>query len=255
MGMDDLSYLEQLMGGASGESGGATGGVWVVSPDGQLDDGLMRLVGQARVVGNALGAYVYLLLASGAGENAQQAIQAGADHVFLAGGVPSVNDLAEFFRPRAPQAVLLPHTRLGRVLGPGLAQVLGGSLCGYAAALAVDPIYQRLLAHQPVLDDAARQVSALLRSPAVAVVDTRALPAAFSEPWRTGQVEDSGLAWGQPDEYPSVEWQPRPATLHDVAVVVGAGRGLRHAAGFALAERLAGSRAARNARARTLASG
>ena len=100
MGMDDLSYLEQLMGGASGESDGTRGGVWVVSPDGQLDDGLMRLVGQARVVANALGAYVPLLLA-GAGENAQQAIQAGADQVFLARGVPSVNDLAEFFRPRA----------------------------------------------------------------------------------------------------------------------------------------------------------
>ena len=82
---------------------------------------------------------------------------------------------------------------------------------------------------------------ALLRSPAVAVVDTLALPAAFSEPWRSGQVEDSGLTWGTAVAYPSVEWQPRPVTLHDAAVVVGAGRGLRHAAGFALAERLAGA--------------
>ncbi len=64
MGMD-LSYLEALMGGAAADTGSGTGGVWVVSADGMAGDGILRLVGKARVVADALGTYVYLLLAGG----------------------------------------------------------------------------------------------------------------------------------------------------------------------------------------------
>ena len=107
----------------------------------------------------------------------------------------------------ARRLVLFPRTRRGRTLGPGLAQALGGGLCGYAADLAVDPMSQRVLAHQPVLDDAARQVVAILAAPAVVVVDTAALPAAFNEPWRSGSVEESGLAWPAAPEYPAADCQ------------------------------------------------
>lgn len=239
MGMD-LSYLEALMGGAAEEAGGQTGGVWVVSPDGVLDDGLLRLVGKARVVADALGGYVYLLVGGAPlATDPGRAIQAGADQVLTATGVPAAADLAEFFRDRAPQAVLFPRTPLGRALGPALAQKLNGGLCGHAADLAVDPIYQRVLAHQPILDDAARQVLAIVAAPAVAVVDTEALPAAFNEPWRTGQVEDTGLAWGEPAAYPPAELPTAPLTVRNAPVIVAAGRGLKDEAGFALAGRLA----------------
>lgn len=239
MGMD-LSYLEALMGGAAEEAGGQTGGVWVVSPDGVLDDGILRLVGKARVVADALGGYVYFL-AGGAPLAADPlaAIRAGADQVLTAAGVPTAGDLADFFRDRAPQAVLLPRTLQGRALGPALAQVLNGGLCGHVADLAVDPIYQRVLAHQPILDDVARQVVAIAATPAVAVVEAAALPAAFNEPWRTGQVEDTGLAWGEPAVYPPAELPAAPLTLQNAPVVVAAGLGLRDADGFALAGKLA----------------
>ena len=240
MGMDDLSYLEQLMGGPSEEMGSATGGVWVISPEGALEDGILRLVGKARVVADSLGTYVYLLLGEGGdAAEAQAAIAAGADQVLLARGIPAVGDLVEFFRPKAPQVVLFPRTLLGRTLGPGLAQVLDGSLCGWAADLAVDPVYQRILAYQPVMDDEARQVLALLNSPAVAVVDVLALPAAFSEPWRSGQVEETGLNWAFPASSFDAEYQPAPVTIHNAHVIVGAGRGFRDAAGFDLAQRVA----------------
>lgn len=240
MSMDDLLFLEQLMGGTAEEHSGTTGGVWVVSPEGALDEHMWRLVGKARVVADSLGAYVYLLAGnSGAGGDPQHAIAAGADQVLVTSGVPAVSDLVEFFRPREPQVVLFPHTEAGRVLGPGLAQVLGGSLCGLTADLAVDPIYQRILAHQPVLNDAARQVVSLLNSPAVAVVDTLALPAPFSEPWRNGQVEDTGLNWPAPAEFARQDMEAAPVTLQTSPVVVSAGRGLRDRSGFALAERLA----------------
>ena len=77
MGMD-LSYLEALMGGPAEESSGATGGVWVVSPDGALGDGMLRLVGKARVVADALGGYVYLLLGQNGNSNDPQAAIRGA---------------------------------------------------------------------------------------------------------------------------------------------------------------------------------
>ena len=156
------------------------------------DDAVLRLVGKARVVADALGGYVYLLACGSPAEDAaQRAIHAGADNVLTAAGTPALADLAVFFRERGPQLVLFPRTRRGRTLGPGLAQALGGGLCGYAADLAVDPMSQRVLAHQPVLDDAARQVVAIVAAPAVVVVDTGALPSAFNEPWRSGSVEDT----------------------------------------------------------------
>ncbi len=250
MSMDDLSYLQALMGMAAAEepTGGATGGVWVVDPDGAAaaaaygaaDDAMLRLVGKARVVADALGGYVYLLACGGPTEDAaQRAIHAGADHVLTAAGTPALADLTAFFRERGPQLVLFPRTRRGRILGPGLAQALGGGLCGHAADLAVDPMSQRVLAHQPVLDDAARQVVAILASPAVVVVDTGALPAAFNEPWRSGNVEDTGLAWPAAPEYPATELPAAPLTVKNAPVIVAAGLGLTDEAGFALAGRLA----------------
>ena len=159
--------------------------------------------------------------------------------MLLAAGVPGLADLASYFRERVPQLILFPRTRLGRTLGPGLAQMLDGGLCGHAADLEVDPVYQRIVAHQPVLDDAARQRVTLVAAPAVAVVDTGALPAAFNEPWRTGTVEDAGVSWGQPPAYPAVELPASTVSLANAAVVVAAGRGLQTADGFALAAKLA----------------
>ena len=155
MGMD-LSDLQALMGGSFDEPVGDTGGVWVVAPDGTIDDGTLRLIGKARVVADALGGYVTVLAGCGAAEgDTETAIRAGGDKILTADGIPALSDLVEFIGERKPQVVLFPRTQLGRSLAPGLAQMLGGSLCGYAADLAVDPIYQRIVAHQPVLEDAA----------------------------------------------------------------------------------------------------
>ena len=115
---------------------------------------------------------------------------------------------------------------------------MDGGLCGHAADLEVDPIYQRIVAHQPVLDDAARQVVTLVAAPAVVVVDTGALPAAFNEPWRTGTVEDAGVAWPAAPEYPAAELPTASLTLKNAPVVVAAGLGLADD-GFALAAKLA----------------
>ena len=239
MGMD-LSYLEALMGGAAADTGGETGGVWVISPDGAAGDGIMRLVGKARIVADALGTYVHLLLANGpTAEDGERAIKAGADRVLLATGTPSLTDLVNYLRERVPQIILFPRTRLGRTLGPGVAQRLNGGLCGHAADLEVDPVYQRIVAHQPVLDDAARQRVTIVATPAVAVVDTGALPAAFNEPWRTGNVEDAEVSWDQPAAYPPVELPASTKSLANAAVVVAAGRGLHSAEGFAVAAKIA----------------
>jgi electron transfer flavoprotein alpha subunit len=236
----DLSDLQALMGGSYEEPAGETGGVWVVTPDGTIDDGMLRLIGKARVVADALGGYVYVLAGcSAAGADTESAIHAGGDRVLTAGGVPGVNDLAEFFRERQPQAVLVPRTQLGRSLGPGLAQVLGGSLCRYAADLAFDSVYQRVVAHQPVLEDAARVQVSLLASPAVVLIDTALLPAAFKESWRQGEVSETGLNWAEPPVYEMVELPPEPVTLKAASTVIVAGQGLIDETGFAAAKELA----------------
>ncbi len=239
MGMD-LSDLQALMGGSFDEPVGDTGGVWVVTPDGTIDDGILRLIGKARVVADALGGYVSILAGCGAaGGDTETAIRAGGDKIFTAGGIPALSDLAEFLGERAPQVVLFPRTQLGRSLAPGLAQMMGGSLCGFAADLAVDPIYQRIVAHQPVLEDAARMTLNLLSTPAIVAVDTSLLPAAFNEPWRHGEVSDTGLSWAEPLFYDIADLPRRPKTLQNASVVVIAGMGLVEETGFEAARQLA----------------
>lgn len=236
----DLSDLQALMGGSFEEPTGESGGVWVVSPDGTIDDAMMRLIGKGRVVADALGGYVYLLAGcNGAGADTEGAIHAGADRVLTAGGMPTVHELAEFFRERQPQVVMLPRNRLGKALGPGLAQALGGSLAPYAADLAVDPIYQRIIGHQPILDDAARVQVSLLAAPAVALIETGLLPAAFNEPWRQGEVGDAQLMWSEPPVPDIVDPPAQPLTLKTAPVVVVAGQGLMDEGGFDAAKELA----------------
>lgn len=236
----DLSYLEQWLGDVPAASSGA-GGVWVVSAGGTLDEALLRLIGKARVVANALGSYVHVLAGGDAPpDDLQGAIQAGADNVLTAQGTPDVAELADFFRERSPQVILFPRTRLGRALGPGVAQLLNGGLCAWAADVAVDPVYQRVVAHQPILDDAARQIVQILASPAVLVMDTTLLPAAFVETWRKGDIEDSGLVWPAATSPTAAELPATPLTLQNAPVVVAAGMGLNDEAGFALACKLAG---------------
>ena len=238
----DLSDLQALMGESFEAPTGESGGVWVVAPDGTIDDAMMRLIGKGRVVADALGGYVYLLAGcNGAGADTEGAIHAGADKVLTAGGMPTVNELAEFFRERQPQAVLLPRNRLGKALGPGLAQALGGSLAANAADLAVDPIYQRIVAQQPILDDAVRVQVSLLAAPAVALMETSLLPAAFDEPWRQGEVGDAQLMWSEPPVPEMIDLPARPLTLKTAPVVVVAGQGLMDEAGFAAAKELAGA--------------
>ncbi len=240
MGLD-LSYLEALMGGSAAEqpATGTTGGVWVVAVVDKLDDGLLRLIGKARVLADALGAYVYVLARDSDPEAAERAIRAGADQVWLAQGEPTLADLTTFFEPRQPQVILFPRTQPGRSLAAGLAQRLDGGLCGHAADLEVDPIYQRIVAHQPVLDDAARQRVTILAAPAVAIVDTAMLPAAFNEPWRSGTVTDARVNWAVPAERRPTAWPQPPVTLTSAAIVVAGGRGLKTKEGFALARQLA----------------
>ena len=118
MGMD-LSYLEALMGGAAADTGGGTGGVWVVSPEGAVDDGILRLVGKARIVADTLGTYVHLLLGGGAAaETGETAIKASADRVLLAAGVPGLADLAALPGAGAPGHPLPAHT-IGANAGAG----------------------------------------------------------------------------------------------------------------------------------------
>ena len=112
MGMD-LSYLEALMGGAAADTGSGTGGVWVVSADGAVDDGILRLVGKARVVADALGTYVHLLLAGGAEAESAESPSRPAPIVCCWRGCAGVGRSRELLpRANAP-AHPLPRTRLG----------------------------------------------------------------------------------------------------------------------------------------------
>ena len=102
------------------------------------------------------------------------------------------------------------------------------------------PVYQRIVAHQPVLDDAARVQVGLLAAPAVALMDTSLLPAAFKETWRQGEVSDTGLIWAEPPMHEMVELPARPADARRPRRSSWwQGRGCGDETGFAAAKELA----------------
>ena len=142
-------------------------------------------------------------------------------------------DLAAFFRERAagghPPA---PHAARPQPRA-GPCATARRRLCRFAADLAVDTIYQRIVAHQPVLDDAARVQVRLVDKPAVVLMETSLLPAAFKETWRQGEVSETGLNWAEPPMYEMVELPEKPLTLQTAPTVVVAGQGLGDEAGFA----------------------
>jgi len=253
----DLEYWELLTGEAGEEEGEiAYRDIWVVAEaeDGVLTPVSLEMVGKARELAAALGAYVHsVLLGEGLDGLAQKLIECGADSVYLADD-PRLAEyhletyaqvLGDLFQEQKPEIVLFGATELGQDLAPRLAQRLATGLICDCLALSIDETERVLLARHPVYGGEYFHVSTFLGAkPQIATVRPGAFRLPFADEYRYGDVEEMAVNLEGIEgkirvlSVSAEEAQPQ-VPLSKAKIIVAGGRGLGDAEGFALVEELA----------------
>ena len=247
----DLSYLEALMGEAVEES--PYQGILVVAglKDGEPTAHSLEVLGKARELADAIGAYVSAVLFAAEEEPARKLIGYGADYVYLldnpalaAYGLETyAKALGDFIEDKKPEIVLFPADAMSRELAPYLAQKLGGSLVTNCTELALDESARLLLATHPMYGG---QYFRLLAAPEAKPQMATLLPGyfrpAFYDETRMGEVERVAVDLGGIKPKVTVKG---PADYEEVRcldfarIVVSVGRGIGSQENLELARKLA----------------
>lgn len=252
----DLEYWELLTGEAVEEAEIIYRDIWVVAEveDGALTPVSLEMVGKARELAAALGAYVHsVLLGEDLEGLAQELIHRGADSVHLADD-PRLAEyhletyakvLSDLFQEQKPEIILFGATELGQELAPRLAQRLGTGLICDCLDLSIDETERVLSARYPVYDGEYFHVSAFLGTkPQIATVRPGAFRLPFADEYRYGDVEEIAINLEEIEGKVKVlsasteEAHPQ-VPLSKAKVIVAGGRGMGDAEGFALVEELA----------------
>ena len=198
----DLEYWELLTGEAiEEEEETAYRDIWVVAEveDGALTPVSLEMVGKARELAAALGAYVQsVVVGEGLEGLAQELIECGADGVHLADD-PRLAEyhlethaqvLSDLFQEQKPEIILFGATDLGQELAPRLAQRLGAGLISDCLDLFIDETERVLLARHPVYGGEYYHVSTFLGAkPQIATVRPGAFRLPFADEYRYRDVE------------------------------------------------------------------
>ncbi|GAB4531062.1 MAG: electron transfer flavoprotein subunit alpha/FixB family protein [Anaerolineae bacterium] len=152
--MDDLEYLQALLGGEElPETTSEYRDIWVLTGGGA--EGL-KVVDQARALAETLGARVQALLIRD--EETDDLIAAGADRVHVAAeDVPeeagvALNVLASFLEEARPEFILCADDWLGRQVAPRLAGRLGAGLAMRCLEVSINESERTLVAVRPVYE-------------------------------------------------------------------------------------------------------
>ncbi len=245
----DMSYLESLqtlMATEETTEGESSGGIWVVAQS--TAEGLAgwadKLVAQARLLADQLGAYIQVLLLGSEDEAlANVLIAAGADGVHMTlSALPSVAAVAEFVAERSPEILLFADTPLFRQYAAQLAGKLDKPFLSGCTGLDIDMVTSGLMVQRPVMDNRINELVAMREGvrPQIAALFPEPLPEPFSDPYRTGSVEVVSFPAG---DVPWLAGEVVDAPLSQPAlktakVIVAGGRGMA-GAGWPLVESLA----------------
>lgn len=251
----DLDYLQQLMGGTVEKSPQeAWRDIWVIAETrgGTLASVTREALGRAHDLAAMLGAHVVaVLIGHRVQALAADAIAYGADIVHVADH-PLMADyrvetytrvLAGLITEKKPEIVLLAATTRGRDLAPRLATRLKTGLLSECIALDIDESERLLLATRPTHQGMMMAtVACPTARPQIATVRggcLRALPADTS---REGTIMQTSVTLDESDTTTTIEPAARPVhrvPLTDARIVVGGGRGIGGAEGFAILQQLA----------------
>jgi electron transfer flavoprotein alpha subunit len=257
----DFSYLdswmdEELGGEAIEEGGEGYRNIWVLAETAgaEILPASLEALGQARELADQIGVYVYgLLLGPDAEPLADKLFAYGADKVLVA-GAPAlahyqpelyVEAMAQLVAQYRPEILLMAATPLGNDLAPALAARLNTGLLSHCLKLGLDMSERLLLGTFPVLGGEVYNTAACPEArPQMATLLPGYFRVPYEDSYRTGSVEQvepdldeaaGKLVWAEGEA--AVELPPVP--LAKARIVVGAGRGLGDAQGFALVQKLA----------------
>jgi electron transfer flavoprotein alpha subunit len=207
--MEDLEYLQALMGGEElPETSTEFRDIWVLMDSAK--EGL-KVVDQARVLAETLGARVQVVLIPGifsGGGAAEEGVEtvdliaAGADRVHLpsedfasdiavAGRAETtLNVLSALLKEAKPEFVLCADDWLGREVTPRLAQRLSAGLAARCLEVSIDESNRTLIAVRPVYEGEYYQVMTFAPHwPQMATIITAPLSQPYLDSYRTGETE------------------------------------------------------------------
>ena len=220
--------------------------------EGKLASISTELLGGGRKLAKDLGQELSaVLVGSGVGNLAQEAIAYGADKVYVVDD-PLLKDyqtdayvpvMEKVVGQAMPQVLIMGQTSIGRDLAPRLAFRLNTSASLGCLELAIDPDSKLLLQTKPVYGGNAQAVFTTDSFPQIATVRPKAMAPLAPDQSRKGEVIkiDAGLDASAirtrvlekvPEEVAGIK-------LEDAEVVVSGGRGIGSAEGFAQLEELA----------------
>ncbi|MFC2013687.1 electron transfer flavoprotein subunit alpha/FixB family protein, partial [Chloroflexota bacterium] len=192
-----------------------------------------------------------VLVGSGIGDFAQEAIALGADKVYVVDD-PLLKDyrtdsyvsvMEKVIKQAMPQVLLIGQTSVGRDLAPRLAFRLNTAASMDCVELAIDPESKLLLQTKPVYGGNAQAVFTCEFFPQIATVRLKAIPSLKPDASRTGEVTniEAGLDPSaiRTKVVEKVKEKVEGIKLEDAEVVISGGRGIGSAEGFKQLEELA----------------
>jgi electron transfer flavoprotein alpha subunit len=211
-----------------------------------------ELLGCGRKLADDLGQELSaVLVGSGLGELAKEAIAYGADKVYVIDDAQLkdyqtdayLSVMEKVVEQAAPQILLLGQTSIGRDLAPGLAFRLKTAASLGCLELAIDPQSKRLLQTKPVYGGNALAVFTTDSFPQIATVRAKAMTPLEPDSSRKGEVVKIDAALDpsaiRTKVLEKVAEKVEGIKLEDAEVVVCGGRGIGSAEGFAQLEELA----------------
>jgi electron transfer flavoprotein alpha subunit len=209
-------------------------------------------LGAGRKLADALGQTLSaVLVGSNIGSLAQQAINSGADRVYVVDD-PLLQDyqtdayvsvMEKVIQQVKPQVLILGQTDSGRDLAPRLAFRLGTAVTMDCVELAIDPASQRLLQTKPVYGGNALAVFVSETDPQMVTIRTKAMTALEPDTSRKGEIVNitAGLeAFAiRTRVLNRVVEEVAGIKIEDAGTVVAGGRGIGSAEGFKQLEELA----------------
>jgi electron transfer flavoprotein alpha subunit len=220
--------------------------------EGKLASVTAELLGCGRKLASDLGQELAaVLVGSGTGAFAQEAITFGADKVYVVDDPllsdyqtePYVAVMEKVVKQATPQVVLLSQTTIGRDLAPRLAFRLGTAATMDCLGIAIDSQTKKLVATKPVYGGNARAVYSYDTDPQIATVRAKAVAALDPDPSRKGEVIPiaAGLdpSIVRAKVVQKVKEEVKGIKLEEAPVVISGGRGIGGTEGFKELEALA----------------
>ncbi len=220
--------------------------------EGKLASSATELLGGGKKLANDLGQELSaVLVGSGIGGLAQEAIAFGADKVYVV-DAPLLKDyqtdsyviaLEKVVKQVMPQILIMGQTAIGRDLAPRLAFRLNTAASLGCLELAIDPQSKLMLQTKPVYGGNAQAVFVCSSYPQVATVRAKAMTPLEPDGSRKGEIItiDAGLdpSAMRTKVIEKVTEKVEGIRLEDAEVIVSGGRGIGGNEGFKQLEELA----------------